>query len=184
MVDTYINLKNRKNLKKEVINNYIFGIFFGFSIILIFSFNFFYNKFSFVSLLYILLVFYGIFCVLLATINPKFKILKKLRISTTRVFNILGICCLDIVLLCIYYIVVVPIGLIFKEKKEVTNSSFTTFETSYNKTLPKYRYLKLLSLFSKDYFYMIPLLIILIIISILVFVLTSSIFTPLIYTMF
>ena len=71
-----------------------------------------------------------------------------------------------------------------KIKQENKDTNFIEYESSYNIKLGKYKYLKIFKLFSSDYFYLLPLIIILVIISFLVVLITSSVFTPLIYTLF
>lgn len=186
MKDSYINKKQERQNRNEIINNYIFGMFFGLAITLIFTFRLFYTRLNRYSIINLLFIIYGLVCVLLVTINPRFKVVTKIRNFTTRIFNFLGESLLKLILVIIYFIFVVPIGLIFKKRLVIKNeeTSFVDFQSSWNKKLSKYKFLKLFQLFSSDYFYMIPLLIILTILSILVFLITTSVFTPFIYTIF
>lgn len=180
-----INKATNKKISKEEIDNYIFGMFYGFSIVLIFMFRFLYKKLNFLSIVDLLFVLYGIFCIMLATINPNYKILDKIRKLNMVIFNFLGEMVLRVILTIIYILLVIPVGL-FAQKRINSNlkTNFVDYNISYNQDLGKYKFLKVFKLFSNDYFYMIPLIIILLIISVLVIFITSSVFTPLIYTLF
>lgn len=190
MNNKYIEKVTLKNKKKELINNYIFGLFFGFSTTLIFIFRLLYKKINFISWFDVLFILFGIFCILLATINPRFKLLSFIRKKITSFFNFIGERLLDIILIIIYIIFVIPVGFFMKKKtgKEGEVSNFIDYKTTnyleYAKNSKRYSILKIFTIFSNEYFYMLPLIIILIIISILVVLISSSVFTPLIYTLF
>lgn len=190
MNNTYINTKKEKMQNKDRLNNYIFGLSFGFSITLIFIFRLLYKKLNYLSIIDIILIFYGIFCILLATINPKFKLLINIRKLNVEVFNFLGEMILRLILVIVFYLIVVPVEFFHHIKKKKTkidlNTTFVDYSDCYSKNLniSKYKFLKVFRLFSNEYFYMIPLIIILLIISILVVLISSSVFTPLIYTLF
>ena len=71
-----------------------------------------------------------------------------------------------------------------RKKVETKRTNFTDYKNSYNMKLGKYGFLKILRLFTSEYFYMIPLIIILIVLSVLVILITSSVITPFIYPLF
>jgi len=191
MNNKYIDKVKTKNQKKELISNYIFGLFFGFSTTLIFIFRLLYKKINFLSWFDVLFILFGILCILLATINPRFRLLSNIRKKVTSIFNFIGEKLLDVILIIVYIIFVIPVGLFMKKKILKTkdqSSNFSIYKKStdldYNKNSKRYSILKIFTIFSSGYFYMIPLIIILIIISILVVLISSSVFTPLIYTLF
>lgn len=187
MTNNYIENFKKKQEKREVIDNYIFGLIFGFSMILIFTFRLLYKKLNIISYIDVLFIIYGLVCVVLATINPKFKLLSYIRKINTKIFNFLGESILKIILIIAYIIFVIPGGMLTR-KKEINNTTFVNFKncysTSFSKDMSKYKFLRIFSLFSNEYFYMLPLIIILFILSILVVLISSSVFTPLIYSFF
>lgn len=192
MNDEYINKVISKQQKREIKNNYIFGLFFGFSTTLIFVFRLLYKRINIISLIDVIFIFYGIFCIVLATINPRFKLLTFIRQKTVKIFNFIGELCLKAILIIIYCIFVIPVGLVIKKKKNTGNilvkSNFVDYNyfntLDFKKNSKRYSILKIFRLFSNEYFYMLPLIIILLIISILVVLISSSVITPLIYSIF
>lgn len=186
MLNSYITRKKIKEKRKESINNYIFGLTFGLSIILIFFFSFLNTSINLLSYIDILIIIYGLICVISATINPNSRILVFIKKVNLKIFNTIGELILKGILIIVYTIFVIPAGLYMqnKIKQENKDTNFIEYENSYNIKLGKYKYLKIFKLFSSDYFYLLPLIIILVIISFLVVLITSSVFTPLIYTLF
>lgn len=191
MNNKYIEKVKSKSERKELINNYIFGLFFGFSTTLIFIFRLLYKRINFLSWIDVLFILFGILCILLATINPKFKLLSFIRKKIVSLFNFIGEKLLNIILIIVYIVFVIPVGLFMKKNNTETKnqtSNFTDYNVinyyEYSKNSKKYSILKIFTIFSNGYFYMLPLIIILIIISVLVVLISSSVFTPLIYTIF
>lgn len=186
MKNSFINKKNEKSIQNSEINNYIFGLTFGFGITLIFIFRLLYKKLGLLSIIDLIFILYGIFCIILATINPKLKLLTKIRNLNIKIFNFFGNLILKTILFVVYFIFVVPVGMYVqkKEKSMAATTNFVDYKDCYNTKPEKYKFLKIFKLFASDYFYMIPLIIVLLIISFLVVLITSSVFTPLIYTLF
>lgn len=185
MPNSFIDKKKAKIANKEEINNFIFGLAFGFGMILIFTFQLLYNSRAKFDLLFLIMIAYGLFCVILATINPNFKILKMIKKINTSIFNFLGNVLLKIILGITYFLFVVPVGIFMRRKKIIKKkTNFIDYKNSYNMKLGKFGFLKILRLFTSEYFYMVPLIIILIILSILVILITSSAITPFIYPLF
>lgn len=189
MLNNYILKKEEKRKKAEEISNYIFGLVFGFSLIIIFSFRVLYKSVGIVSVVDFILIIYGMSGVIFATINPNLKPLRKMKQVNLFIFNFLGDILLKIVLMIIYFLFVVPVG-IFMQKKDKNNhihhqeTNWIDYQPFVTKKLGKYRFLKIFRLFASEYFYMIPVVIFLLIISLLVLFITSSTFTPFIYTLF
>ena len=75
MNNIYIKEKEEKEIIKNAKQNYLFGMIFGFSIIIMAGYSFLNMKFNCISVVLMIIVFYGIFLVLTATINPYKKIL-------------------------------------------------------------------------------------------------------------
>lgn len=185
MQNSYIEKKLLKARRKEERDNFIFGLAFGFGMILIFTFQLLYSPTVKFDTLFMILIGYGVLCVLLATLNPNFKLLKWIKKFNTSIFNFIGNCLLKLILALTYFIFVVPVGIYMRSKKiKDINTNFIDYSNSYNMKLGKYGFLKILRLFTSDYFYMLPLIIILIILSVLVILMTSSVITPFIYPLF
>lgn len=184
MIDCYINKKIKKQKWKKELNQYIFGMTYGFGMVLIFIFRLLYKNLGLLSIIDLIFIIYGLFCIALATINPNFKILEKIRNITVWIFNFIGNLLLKGTLVIVYFIFVVPVGIWMKKQKENKTTNFVDYKASHQMKLGKYKFLKIFRLFSSEYFYMLPLIIILLIISIFVILITSSVFTPLIYTLF
>lgn len=191
MTNNYIENFKKKQEKRKTIDNYIFGLVFGFSMALIFTFRLLYKQLNIISYIDGLFIIYGLFCVVLATLNPNFKLLSYIRKINTKIFNFLGEFILKLILIITYIIFVIPAGMLTREKerkKKIKNTTFVNFKncysTSFSKDMSKYKFLRIFSLFSNEYFYMLPLIIILFILSILVVLISSSVVTPLIYSFF
>jgi hypothetical protein len=117
MQNSFIDKKTAKAANKEELNNFIFGLAFGFGMILIFTFQLLYNPGANLDTLFMIMIGYGALCVVLATLNPNFKLLKWIKTFNTTIFNFLGNVLLKIILGITYFIFVVPVGIFMRSKK-------------------------------------------------------------------
>lgn len=192
MIDNYIIKKQKRIKASKEKDNYIFGFCFGLFIVLINIYFFLTTPdikiFNIINLSFILL---GVIFILLAIIYPNSldfihnKILKKL-------INCIGKIIFSILLIFIYFILVLPVGLIIKRKERKNNKqsntnfySCTDINNFQNRKKGIYNILQVFRLFANErYALMIPIIIVLIIIGLLLIFVQSSVITPFIYTLF
>lgn len=191
LINSYINKRNEVLKKNKERDNYIFGLCFGFFVLLL-------NLYLFLStpvlkiqnLIHIIFMFLGCIFILLATIYPNsldlvHKIFKK-------VLSFIGSIIFKIILFVIYFIFVVPVGLIIKSKErknlKIMDTNFVDYKTENNFENKKngfYNIFQIFRIFNNErYALMLPLIIVLIIIGILLIFVQSSVVTPFIYTLF
>lgn len=186
MINEYINEHDKKLKKSYERDNYFFGLCFGFILLLVNSYFFLsrpINKSDYINLLFMII---GVVFILAATIYP--NILSPIHSVFKKVLNFVGSLVFKIVLTIIYFIFVVPVGLIIKSKNKNNNveSNFTDYDNNIQNN--RKGFLNLLQIFrifsNEKYILMMPLIIILIIIGILLVFVQSSVIAPFIYTLF
>lgn len=178
----------KKSREKD---NYIFGLFFGF-ILLLLNISIFLSTPDIKVLNYINVIFMILGCmfILLATVYP--NALDLVHRLLNKLFSIIGNLIFKLLLTILYFILVLPIGLIIKskEKKEITNktTNFVDYKSNNNLGNNKkgfYNIFLIFRLFNNErYALMIPLIIVLIIIGFLLIFVQSSVIAPFIYTLF
>lgn len=192
MIDNYI-IEKRKKLKiSKERDNYIFGFCFGLFIFLISMYSFLSTPdIKILNVLNITFIILGLTFILLAIIYPNSldfihnKILKK-------AINFIGKILFIIILTIIYFVFVVPFGLIIRKKEckqiKKNNTNFYNYTNADNFKSSKkgiYNILQIFRIFANErYALMIPLIVILIVIGLLFIFVQSSVVTPFIYTLF
>lgn len=178
----------KKNREKD---NYIFGLFFGFILLLLNIYIFLSTPdikiLNCVNLIFMIL---GCIFILVATIYP--NALDLVHKSLNKLFSIIGNLIFNLLLTILYFILVFPIGLIIKskEKKEMPKKTTNFVDYKNNNKLASnkkgfYNIFLIFKLFNNErYALMIPLIIVLIIIGFLLVFVQSSVIAPFIYTLF
>lgn len=192
MIDNYIIKRHKKLKASKEKDNYIFGFCFGLFIILINIYFFLTTPdIKIVNIINLFFILLGILFILLSIIYPNSldfihnKILKK-------IINFIGKIIFNILLVLIYFLLVLPVGLIIKRKERKNNKqintnfySCTDINNSQNRKKGIYNILQVFRIFANErYALMIPIIIILIIIGLLLIFVQSSVITPFIYTLF
>ncbi|MCI8777578.1 MAG: hypothetical protein HFI86_03790 [Bacilli bacterium] len=191
MIDCYINKRRQIMKKNQEKDNYIFGLFFGF-ILLLLNISIFLSTPDIKVLNYVNIIFMILGCmfILVATIYP--NALGLVHKLLNKLFNIIGNLIFKIFLTILYFILVLPIGLIIKskEKKEIRKKStnFINYKSNNNLEGNKkgfYNIFLIFKLFNNErYALMLPLIIVLIAIGFLLIFVQSSVIAPFIYTLF
>lgn len=191
MIDSYINQRNLLLKKNKERDNYIFGFIFGFILLLLNIFIFLSTPdITILNYVNILLMILGIIFILLATIYP--NSLNTIHKLFSLITNFIGNIIFKIILTILYFILVIPIGLIikFKEKKKEKDlrSNFFDYKNDNLKANNKKGILNIFLIFklfsNEHYILMLPLIILLIIIGVLLIFVQSSVIAPFIYTLF
>lgn len=190
LIDNYIHNRDCILKKRRERDNYIFGMLFGF-ILLLLNIAIFLSTpdITFLNYTNAILMICGIVFIILATIYP--NSLDVVHKIINFIANLISRIIFKFILAVIYFILVVPIGLLIKLKNKESINVKTTFidcpdnSIVINTKKGLYNIFGIFKLFSNEHYALIlPLVIILIIIGILLIFVQSSVVAPFIYTLF
>ncbi len=190
MIDNYINKRHQIMKKNREKDNYIFGLFFGFILLLLNIYIFLSTPdIKILNYVNVILMMVGCIFILVATIYP--NALDLIHKFLNKLFSIIGNLFFKLILTIIYFALVLPIGLIIKSKEKKVNkeeTNFVDYKSNNNLESNKkgfYNIFLIFKLFNNErYALMIPLIIVLIIIGFLLIFVQSSVVAPFIYTLF
>ena len=189
MINEYlINRKKRLDRKNER-DNFFFGIIIGEGMALI-GFVFFLKCYSSVKeIISLIITCIGIIITFISIINP--NILQKFRHLFMKITGFIGKIIFNCILMILYYLLIFPIGIIFKilggknEEKYTSFQDYNSKDYSSGKIKGIYNILAIFRVFSGEkFFLMMPIVIILIIIGIIIAFAETSVVAPFIYTLF
>lgn len=199
-MDSYINNLNYKNYKNNILQCIFFGQTFGVILMLIGIINYINSKKIVFDNFYISLIIIGFILFIVGIVYPKClnKLLKLFNYITDKIFILISY----ILLLIIYLIVVVPLGLFIKDKwmnkykfyswenDFNTSSSFVEIKDNItiinNKKSNRFKTIKklLINVLNNKVYILLPTILIIILISIFFYFITSPVISPMIYSLF